>query len=59
MKCWYDGGMKRCSRTRKDRTMKAESEAGFGYPKKGKCTVWVAVLAPFGCDKRITVEVAF
>lgn len=45
-------------RTRKDRTLKTVSDAGFEYPKKGKYTACVKVVDTFGCDTSITVEVA-
>lgn len=45
-------------RTRKDRTLKTVSDAGFEYPKKGKYTACVRVVDTFGCDTSITVEVA-
>lgn len=44
-------------RTRKDRTLKTVSDAGFEYPKKGKYTACVKVVDTFGCDTSITVEV--
>jgi DNA modification methylase len=45
-------------RTRKDRSLKSVSDAGFDkYPKPGKYTVCVKVVDVFGCDTSITVEV--
>ena len=44
-------------RTRKDRSLKTVSEAGFKYPKPGKYTACVKVVDTFGCDTSITVEV--
>jgi len=44
-------------RTRKDRSLKTVSEAGYVYGKKGKHTACVKVIDTFGCDTSITVEV--
>jgi hypothetical protein len=45
-------------RTRKDRTLKTTSDAGFKkYPKAGKYTACVKVVDVFGCDTSITVDV--
>jgi adenine-specific DNA-methyltransferase len=45
-------------RTRKDRSLKTVSDAGFEkYPKPGKYTACVKVVDVFGCDTSITVEV--
>jgi adenine-specific DNA-methyltransferase len=44
-------------RTRKDRTLRTVSDAGYEYPKKGKYTACVKVVDTFGCDTSITVEV--
>jgi len=44
-------------RTRKDRTLKTVSDAGYRYPKRGKYTACVKVVDTFGCDTSITVEV--
>lgn len=44
-------------RTRKDRSLKTVSDAGFIYPKKGTYTACVKVVDTFGCDTSITVEV--
>jgi len=44
-------------RTRKDRSLKTESDAGFAYPKKGSYTACVKVVDVFGCDTSVTVEV--
>jgi hypothetical protein len=44
-------------RTRKDRTLKTVSDAGYTYSKPGKYTVCVKVVDTFGCDTSITVEV--
>ncbi|HMP83240.1 MAG TPA: site-specific DNA-methyltransferase [Verrucomicrobiota bacterium] len=46
-------------RTRKDRSLKTVSDAGFDkYPKSGKYTVCVKVVDVFGCDTSITVDVS-
>ena len=46
-------------RTRKDRSLKTVSDAGFDkYPKPGKYTACVKVVDVFGCDTSITVEVS-
>ena len=44
-------------RTRKDRSFKTVSDAGYVYAKKGKPTACVKVIDTFGCDTSITVEV--
>jgi len=44
-------------RTRKDRSLKTVSEAGFVYPNPGTYTACVKVVDTFGCDTSITVEV--
>jgi adenine-specific DNA-methyltransferase len=45
-------------RTRKDRSLKTVSDAGFDkYPKPCKYTACVKVVDVFGCDTSITVEV--
>lgn len=44
-------------RTRKDRSLKTVSDAGYVYPKKGTYTACVKVVDTFGCDTSITVEV--
>ncbi|MDD5054873.1 MAG: site-specific DNA-methyltransferase [Candidatus Peribacteraceae bacterium] len=44
-------------RTRKNRTLKLVSDAGFAYPKKGKYTACVKVVDVFGCDSSITIDV--
>jgi hypothetical protein len=44
-------------RTRKDRSLKTVSEAGYVYAKRGKHTACVKVIDTFGCDTSITVEV--
>ncbi len=44
-------------RTRKDRSLKTVSDAGFVYTKKGAHTICVKVVDTFGCDTSITVEV--
>ena len=45
-------------RTRKDRSLKTVSDAGFDkYPKPSKYTACVKVVDVFGCDTSITVEV--
>lgn len=46
-------------RTRKDRTLKTVSEAGYRYPKPGTYTACVKVVDVFGSDTSITVEVKF
>jgi adenine-specific DNA-methyltransferase len=44
--------------TRKDRSLKTTSDAGFKkYPKPGKYTACVKVVDVFGCDTSITVDV--
>jgi len=44
-------------RTRKDRSLKTVSDAGFEYPQNGKYTACIKVVDTFGCDTSITVEV--
>ena len=44
-------------RTRKDRTLKTVSDAGYEYPESGTYTACVKVIDTFGCDTSITVEV--
>ncbi len=44
-------------RTRKDRSLKTISDAGYAYPAPGKYTACVKVVDTFGCDTSITVEV--
>lgn len=44
-------------RTRKDRSLKTVSDAGFTYTKSGKHTLCVKVVDVFGCDTSITLEV--
>ncbi|MCB7128986.1 MAG: site-specific DNA-methyltransferase [Candidatus Brocadiales bacterium] len=44
-------------RTRKDRSLKTVSEAGFVYPNPGTYTACVKVVDTFGCDTSIIVEV--
>lgn len=44
-------------RTRKDRSLKTISDAGFVYPKHGTYTACIKVVDTFGCDTSITVEV--
>ncbi|MCH9055876.1 DUF559 domain-containing protein [Synechococcus sp. PCC 6716] len=44
-------------RTRKDRSLKTISDAGYTYPAPGKYTTCVKVVDTFGCDTSITVEV--
>jgi DNA modification methylase len=44
-------------RTRKDRSLKTVSDAGFVYPRKGTYTACVKVVDTFGCDTSIAVEV--
>jgi adenine-specific DNA-methyltransferase len=44
-------------RTRKDRSLKTVSEAGFRYAQSGSYTACVKVVDVFGCDTSVTVEV--
>ncbi|WP_421656692.1 DNA methyltransferase [Leptothermofonsia sp. ETS-13] len=44
-------------RTRKDRSLKTISDAGYIYPAPGKYTACVKVVDTFGCDTSITLEV--
>ena len=44
-------------RTRKDRSLKTISDAGYEYPAPGKYIACVKVVDTFGCDTSITVEV--
>jgi DNA modification methylase len=44
-------------RTRKDRSLKTISDAGYTYPQPGKYTACIKVVDTFGCDTSITVEV--
>ncbi|GIK53228.1 MAG: hypothetical protein BroJett014_22010 [Planctomycetota bacterium] len=44
-------------RTRKDRSLKTVSDAGFKYAKPGTYTVCVKVVDTFGCDTSNTLEV--
>jgi len=44
-------------RTRKDRTLKTVSDAGFSYETPGKHLACIKVVDVFGCDTSITVEV--
>lgn len=44
-------------RTRKDRSLKTISDAGYAYPAPGKYTACVKVVDTFGCDTSITVVV--
>ena len=44
-------------RTRKDRSLQTESNAGYVYPAKGLYTACVKVVDVFGCDTSITLEV--
>jgi len=44
-------------RTRKDRSLKTVSDAGYTYPAPGKYTACVKVVDTFGCDTSITVEI--
>ncbi len=43
-------------RTRKDRSLKTVSDAGYTYDKRGKHTICVKVVDTFGCDTSITLE---
>jgi adenine-specific DNA-methyltransferase len=44
-------------RTRKDRSLKTVSDAGYAYQKTGKHTACVKVIDTFGCDTSISVIV--
>lgn len=44
-------------RTRKDRSLKTISDAGYQYDKPGKHTACIKVVDTFGCDTSITLEV--
>ena len=44
-------------RTRKDRSLKTVSDAGFSYENSGKHTACIKVVDVFGCDTSITVEI--
>ena len=44
-------------RTRKDRSLKTVSDAGYTYDKVGQHTVCVKVVDVFGCDTSTTLEV--
>lgn len=44
-------------RTRKDRSLKTISDAGYIYPAPGRYTACVKVVDTFGCDTSIAVEV--
>lgn len=44
-------------RTRKDRSLKTVSDAGFAFETRGKRTACVKVVDVFGCDTSITVEI--
>ena len=44
-------------RTRRDRSLKTVSDAGYEYERSGKYTACVKVVDTFGCDTSITVEV--
>ncbi len=44
-------------RTRKDRSLKTVSDAGFIYASGGKRTACIKVVDVFGCDTSITVEI--
>jgi adenine-specific DNA-methyltransferase len=44
-------------RTRKDRSLKTVSDAGFKYAKPGRYTACVKVVDVFGCDTSVTVDV--
>lgn len=50
-------GSQQDCRTRKDRSLKTVSEAGYVYPRRGTYTACVKVLDTFGCDTSITVKV--
>jgi DNA modification methylase len=44
-------------RTRKDRSLKTVSDAGYAYRGAGRYTACVKVIDTFGCDTSITVEI--
>lgn len=44
-------------RTRKDRSLKTVSDAGYVYGKAGKHTICVKVVDVFGCDTSLALEV--
>lgn len=44
-------------RTRKDRSLKTVSDAGYAYFRPGTYTACVKVVDTFGCDTSITVEI--
>ena len=44
-------------RTRKDRSLRLESEAGYVYDQPGRHTACVKVVDVFGCDTSVTIEV--
>ena len=44
-------------RTRRDRSLKIESDSRHVYKSKGKKTICVKVVDTFGCDTSVTVEV--
>jgi adenine-specific DNA-methyltransferase len=44
-------------RTRKDRSLKAVSDAGHTYDISGKHTICVKVVDIFGCDASVTLQV--
>ena len=44
-------------RTRKDRSLKTVSEAGYVYKQRGAHTICVKAVDTFGCDTSITLEV--
>ena len=44
-------------RTRKDRSLKTVSDAGYVYAQRGVHTICVKVVDTFGCDTSITLEV--
>ena len=44
-------------RTRKDRSLKTVSDAGFSYPSKGSYTLCIKVFDVFGCDTSTTLKV--
>ncbi|PSN10950.1 hypothetical protein C7271_25260 [filamentous cyanobacterium CCP5] len=44
-------------RTRKDRSLKTVSDAGYTYPTAGTYTACIKVVDTFGCDTSITVEI--
>ena len=44
-------------RTRKDRSLKIESDAGYRYPQRGRYTACIKVVDVFGADTSITLDI--